>query len=58
LEQPGWAFAEIVFLWLSIVATIFSFAKINKLAAWLLVPYISWVSYAAMLNYTIWVMNQ
>jgi translocator protein len=58
LEQPGWAFAEIVFLWLSVAATIFSFAAINKLAAWLLVSYISWVSFAAMLNYTIWIMNK
>jgi tryptophan-rich sensory protein len=57
LEQPGWAFAEIVVLWLAILATIFSFASINKAAAWLLVPYISWVSFAAMLNYSIWTLN-
>src|SRR5688572_28250941 len=57
LEQPGWAFAEIVVLWLTILATIFSFASINKAAAWLLVPYISWVSFAAMLNYSIWTLN-
>lgn len=57
LEQPGWAFAEIVVMWLFILMTIFAFAQVSKPAAWLLVPYISWVSFAAILNYTIWRMN-
>lgn len=56
-QSPGWAFAEIAVLWLAIFATIILFAKINKTAAWLLVPYISWVSFAAILNYTIWKLN-
>ena len=56
-QAIGWAFAEIVLLWLAILATIFAFAKINTIAAWLLVPYISWVSFAGILNYTIWKMN-
>lgn len=54
----GAAFAEIVVMWLLIVLTIFAFARISKLAAWLLVPYISWVSFAAFLNYTIWQLNK
>ena len=58
LQQPGWAFVEIAVLWIAILLTIFSFASINKIAAWLLVPYISWVSFAAILNYTIWVLNK
>lgn len=53
----GMAMIEIALLWLSILVTIFAFAKVNKLAAWLLVPYISWVSFAAILNYTIWQLN-
>ena len=57
LEEPGWAFVEIVVLWFTILVTIFSFASINKTAAWLLVPYISWVSFASLLNYTIWLLN-
>lgn len=56
-QQPGWAFAEIVALWIFILLTIFAFAKINNTAAWLFVPYISWVSFAAILNYTIWQLN-
>lgn len=57
LEQPGFAFLEILFMWVAILATIFAFAQVNKRAAWLLVPYISWVSFAAILNFTIWRMN-
>jgi tryptophan-rich sensory protein len=49
---------EIAVLWIAILLTIFSFATISKTAAWLLVPYISWVSFAAILNYTIWVLNK
>ena len=54
LHSPGAAFIEIIFLWLSILATIIVFSKISKAAAWLLVPYILWVSFAGFLNYSIW----
>ncbi|MBL0233089.1 MAG: tryptophan-rich sensory protein [Chitinophagaceae bacterium] len=57
MHEPGWAFAEIVVMWILILLTIFSFGKISSLAAWLLVPYISWVSFASILNYTIWRLN-
>ena len=56
-HQMGWAFVDIVVLWIAILCTIIGFSKINKTAAWLLVPYISWVSFAAVLNYTVWQMN-
>ena len=56
-HQPGWAFVEIEVMWIMILITIFAFAKINTRAAWLLVPYISWVSFAALLNFTIWKLN-
>ena len=56
-HNPGAAFVEIIFLWLAILATIITFAKISKPAAWLLVPYILWVSFAGYLNYSIWVLN-
>jgi tryptophan-rich sensory protein len=46
-----------VILWLAILATIVSFAKISKSAAWLLVPYILWVSFATYLNYNLWILN-
>jgi len=56
-HSPGGAFAEIIFLWLAILATIIVFARISKPAAWLLVPYLLWVSFAAYLNYVIWALN-
>ncbi len=57
LQNPGGALIEIVFLWLAIAATIITFAKISRPAAWLLVPYILWVSFASYLNYAIWTLN-
>lgn len=56
-QSPGWAFADIILLFLLIVITIFQFAPIAKLASWLLVPYICWVSFASCLNFAIWKLN-
>ncbi len=56
-HQVGWALVEILVMWVFILLTIFAFASVNKTAAWLLVPYISWVSFAFLLNYTIWKLN-
>lgn len=58
LHSPGGALLEIIFLWLAILATIVTFAKISKPAAWLLVPYILWVSFAGYLNYSLWQLNR
>lgn len=58
LEQPAWALVEISMMWVTILLTIFAFGNISKTAAWLLVPYISWVSFATILNYTIWQLNR
>jgi tryptophan-rich sensory protein len=57
LQSPGGALIEIFFLWFAILATIIVFAKISKPAAWLLAPYILWVSFAGYLNYAIWMLN-
>ncbi len=56
-HQIGWALVEIIAMWLFILLTIFWFAKLDKTAAWLLVPYISWVSFATILNYSLWRLN-
>lgn len=53
----GMALIDILILWVLILSTIFSFGKLSKTAAWLLVPYISWVTFASILNYSIWQMN-
>lgn len=57
LRSPDGALIEIVFLWLAILATIVAFAKVSRPAAWLLTPYILWVSFAAYLTCAIWVLN-
>ena len=57
-QSPGWAAVEIVLLWGAIVATIVAFARIRRLAAGLLVPYLLWVSYASALNVSIWSLNR
>ncbi|MFA5987380.1 MAG: TspO/MBR family protein [Candidatus Paceibacterota bacterium] len=57
LHSPGAALVEIIFLWVAILATIIIFSKISRPAAWLLAPYILWVSFAGYLNYSLWILN-
>ena len=56
-HQGALAFAEVVLLWLLIAATIASFWRLQRLAALLLVPYLAWVTFAAVLNFTLWRLN-
>jgi translocator protein len=53
----AWSVAEIVLLWLFILATLVTFWRVRALAGALLLPYLAWVSYAAALNYSLWRMN-
>lgn len=57
LHSPGWALVDIAALWLAIIWTMVVFYKISKPAAYLLVPYFLWVSFASYLNYSIWISN-
>lgn len=57
LRNPFLGFVGIVCLWFSIVATIIYFYKIDKKAAYLLIPYLLWVSFASLLNYFIFLLN-
>lgn len=57
LHQTGFAFVEIIFMWLFIVLSIVSFYPISKTAAYLLLPYLLWVSFATILNFFIWKLN-
>ncbi|MBL8816573.1 MAG: tryptophan-rich sensory protein [Planctomyces sp.] len=57
MHQIGWAFFEIVILWLAIAATMVAFFRHSKPAGWLLVPYLGWVSFASVLNFTLWQLN-
>ena len=56
-HQLGWAFAEILILWLAIAVTTIAFFKETKVAGALMLPYLAWVSFAAVLNFTIWRLN-
>lgn len=57
LRRPDLAFVEIVALWLAIAATIVLASPVDMGAALLLLPYIAWVSFAALLNLAIWRLN-
>lgn len=57
LHRPGVAFAEIILLWVAIAWTLAAFWPVHRVAAWLLVPYLAWVSFAAVLNGTLWRLN-
>ena len=56
-RQGALAFGEIIVLWILIVATLIAFWRVQKLAALLLLPYLGWVSFAALLTYAIWRRN-
>lgn len=56
-QRGGLAFADILVLWVLIVATLIAFWRIRPSAGALLVPYLLWVSFAAALNYTLWQLN-
>ena len=57
LKSPFLAFIEIIVLWAFILLTIIYFYRISKPAFYLLLPYILWVSFAAILNFYILVLN-
>ena len=57
LQQITWALVDIVALWLLIAMTIRVFVRVQRAAAWLLAPYLAWVSFAALLNAAIVWMN-
>lgn len=49
-HQPGWALLDLTALWAALALTIGRFATVRRAAAWLLVPYLAWVTFAASLN--------
>lgn len=57
LHRPDLALIDIVLLWLAILLTILSFREFSQTAAWLLVPYLAWVTFATLLNLALWRMN-
>jgi tryptophan-rich sensory protein len=57
LREIGWGLLVIACLWGLIIATMWSFNRVDRRAAALLVPYLLWVSFATFLNYQFWVLN-
>jgi len=58
LKNPMLALIEIALLWLMIYETFLKFVKINKTTGYLLIPYLAWVGFAAVLNASIWWLNK
>lgn len=58
LHQIFLALLVILVLWLMIIAVILNFYKIDKAAAYLLMPYLYWVTFASVLNYSFWLLNR
>ncbi|MFN8115039.1 MAG: TspO/MBR family protein [Bacteroidia bacterium] len=56
-QSLGLAFVEIILMWISILTMIIIFYKINKTAALFQIPYLLWVSFASILNGSIWYLN-
>lgn len=54
----GLAFIELIILLIFIIITTIKFFKFDKIAGWLMVPYIVWVSFAGVLNLFIWMLNE
>jgi tryptophan-rich sensory protein len=57
LRSPLLGLIDIVILWLMIALTIRAFYRVNRTAAYLLLPYIAWVTLATALNGSVWLMN-
>jgi benzodiazapine receptor len=57
LRSPFLGFIDIILLWIAILFTIQNFLKISKTAGLLLIPYFLWVSFAALLNFNLWILN-
>ena len=58
LHQIFIALVIIVLLWISIIAAMLAFNRFSKVACWLLLPYLLWVSFASLLNFSIYMLNR
>jgi benzodiazapine receptor len=57
MQLGMWAFVDISLLWICLIAMVILFWQVSVIAGVLILPYIFWVSFAAMLNYHIWQLN-
>ena len=54
----GFALLWLLLLWVLIIVMILLFRPVDRLAAWMQIPYLIWVSFAAYLNYGVWQLNR
>ncbi|QBB71007.1 tryptophan-rich sensory protein [Pseudolysobacter antarcticus] len=57
LHRPDLALIDIALLIIVLLTTVLAFARVDRIAAWLLLPYLAWVSFASMLNLSLWQLN-
>ena len=57
LRLPLLGLMDIILLWIAILLTIQNFLKVSKFAGVLLIPYLLWVGFAALLNFSLWILN-
>jgi tryptophan-rich sensory protein len=57
MQNPLLGFIEIIILWFAILITIFKFYKVSRPAAYMMIPYICWVTIATALNLAVWLLN-
>jgi tryptophan-rich sensory protein len=58
LRSPVLGLVDIALLWIAILFTILNFLQISRFAGILLIPYFLWVSFAALLNFFLWILNR
>ncbi len=58
MQTPGWALVEIIALWFAIIVTVVFFWRVVPAAGMLLLPYLAWVSFASVLNASLWWLNR
>lgn len=56
-QALGWAFVVIVTMWVFIVATTWLFFRVDLIAGFCMLPYIAWVTFASVLNFSLWYLN-
>jgi tryptophan-rich sensory protein len=57
LRSPLLGLIDIVLLWIAILLTTQHFLKVSRMAGFLLFPYLLWVGFAALLNFSLWILN-
>ena len=57
LQAYGFAFFWLLLLWVLVVWMILTFRKVDSLAAWLQIPYLLWLTFAAYLSAGVWYLN-